>query len=145
MAIHVGRDFLAQIWDTTLLAGAGDWVNICGLDGREWAQSTETVDTTTADCDDPTLPLNKTVLPVMVEYSFSGDAIFKNAANFAILNDAIGNLQTIKMKLTMPEIGSWVCEAGWVITELKETGGIKDAITASMAFEPSGKVDFTAA
>lgn len=143
MSEHLGKDMMCQIWDVTADGGNGDYVNISGLDGREWARTLELADVTTADDDDPSKILVEKFIATMKTYGFSGDAIFKTAARYKIMNDVFEAAVPVKLRIVLPEIGSWVCEAGWWLTELKDSGGNKDPLAYSMALKPSGEVGFT--
>lgn len=144
MAEHLGKDMMCQVWDVTADNGNGDYVNVSGLDGREWVRTLELADITTADDDDPTKLLVEKMLAVMKTYGFSGDAIFKTAARYALVNDAFEAVVTIKFRIVLPEIGSWTCDDGFWVTEIKDSAGNKDPLAYSIAFKPAGEVGFLA-
>ncbi|MCJ8325211.1 MAG: hypothetical protein HRU29_11640 [Rhizobiales bacterium] len=122
----------------------GTFIFAFGIKSTSFERSTNMVDTTVPDADDPSLPINKTVRPGMKELSIEGDGLFQDHITYQTINAAYEGQNALVGKLLVPGLGEFTCAAGWHINKLSLSGDMEDDLAMSIGFEPAGQYVFTA-
>lgn len=139
MAQQVGRTLLIK-------KSNGDspetFAIVCGFKARSFSLSSNEVDTTVPDCDDPGAVVQKTSTPGIADRTFTGSGLFDNDAVGKAVADAARLGEVHNYQVIVPGYGYF--QGPFIITDFQWSGDMEGNMEFSCTFKPSGALDFTA-
>lgn len=142
MSEQLGREFLIK-------RSNGDdpetFESICALTAKTFAINHAEIETTTADCDDPSGPLEKSSLDGIRTISLSGTAYFKDTDQHRALADRAAGVDGSPRDRFQVIIPGWKSvTAEFMISEASFDGPHDGVLEASFSLTASGPVTFAA-
>jgi TP901-1 family phage major tail protein len=134
-----GRELLIKMGD-----GASPQIfsTICGITTRSFAMSSNEVDTTIPDCDDPSAVVQKTSTPGIQDRTFQGSGKFVSGAAGTALADAARLGEVHDYQVIVPGYGQF--QGPFIVTDFQWSGDMEGSMDFSATFKPSAALAFTA-
>ncbi|MTH96643.1 phage tail tube protein [Roseibium sp. RKSG952] len=124
--------------------GSTDYDTLGGMKTRNFTLSSEPVDTTTADKENPGGPVQKTSEYGTKSITFSGDGQFESSEIMTRVVSAQWNDEKISCRILVPGLGTF--SGLWIVPSLEVSGGeVSDNLSFSASWEAAGKITFTPA
>jgi TP901-1 family phage major tail protein len=139
MAQQIGRTLLIQIGNGL---DPEVFTNLCGLTTRSFGLSTNSVETTIPDCENPADPPQRTSEPGINNRTFSGSGAFVKSANTSAFFNYVVNSEVFNAKVIVPGLGTFT--GPFFVADFELTGETEGNMQFSATFEPTGKLAFVA-
>jgi TP901-1 family phage major tail protein len=139
MAQQIGRLLLIKHGNA---ASPEVFTSMCGFRARSFSMSSNEVDTTVPDCDDPGGVVQKTSVPGISDRTFAGTGLFDNDDTGKAVADAARLATVSNYQVIVPGYGTF--QGPYIITDFQWSGEMEGNMEFQATFKPSGALTFTA-
>ncbi|WP_413709379.1 phage major tail protein, TP901-1 family [Rhizobium sp. Rhizsp82] len=134
-----GRTLLIQIGNG---ADPEVFAALCGLTTRSFNLSTNSVDTTIPDCNNPDATPQRTTEPGINSRTFSGSGAFVSSANTTAFMTHVIESTTFNAKVIVPGLGTFT--GTFFVTDFELSGETEGNMQFSATFEAASVLAFEA-
>lgn len=136
---QVGRTLLIQIGDGQ---SPEVFTNLCGINTRSFNLSANEVETTSPDCNNPGGPVQRTVVPGIVQRKFTGSGKFFKGPTSTIFMGHVRNGTVFNAKVSVPGDGTYT--GSWMASDFEYSGEMEGNMDFSTTISAAGPLTFVA-